>query len=115
MTEKRKYRRLSKSAWAQARALWEVAKSSLEELSARFSISKRALQFHFSKHGVSKGSQAKELAAAVEKEVFRAELADKEVLVERAKGPQGTHLHECGLAAATRFRSWCSRSAPTPS
>jgi hypothetical protein len=85
MTEKRKYRRLSESAWAEARALWEVGYSSLEELSARFGISKRALQFHFAKHGLSKGSKSRALAAAVETEVFRAELTDKEVLVERAK------------------------------
>lgn len=85
MTEKRKYRRLSESEWAEARALWEVGDSSLEELGAHFGISKRALQFHFSKHGLSKGSKAKELAAAVEKEIFRAELTDKDLLVERAK------------------------------
>jgi hypothetical protein len=85
MIEKRKYTRLSESEWAEARALWEVGDTSLEELSAHFGISKRALQFHFSKHGLSKGSKAKELAAAVGKEIFRAELTDKEVLVERAK------------------------------
>jgi hypothetical protein len=85
MTEKRKYTRLSESAWAEVRALWEVGDTSLEELSARFDISKRALQLHFAKHDVKKGAKARELAAAVEMEVFRAELTDKELLVDRAK------------------------------
>jgi hypothetical protein len=85
MTEKRKYRRLSESEWAEARALWEVGDSSLEELSAHFGVSKRTLQFHFSKHGLAKGSKARELTAAVEKEVFRRELTDKDLLVEWAR------------------------------
>jgi hypothetical protein len=85
MTEKRKYRRLSESEWAEARALWEVGDSSLEELSAHFGVSKRALQFHFKKHDVKKGSKARELAASIEKEVFRAELTNKDLLVGRAK------------------------------
>jgi hypothetical protein len=85
VTEKRKYTRLSESAWAEARALWEVGDSSLEELTKRFGVSKRALQFHFSKHALSKGSKSSELAAAVEMEVLRRELPDKEILVQRAK------------------------------
>lgn len=93
MPEKRKYRRLSESAWAEVRALWEVGDTSLEELSARFDISKRALQLHFARHDVKKGAKARELAAAVEKEVFGAEFTDKETLVERAKD-----IKECTYA-----------------
>lgn len=85
MAERRKYTRLSESAWAEARALWEVGDSSLEELSAHFAISTRALQLHFAKHGVKKGARARTLAAAVETEIFRRELSDKELLIERAK------------------------------
>jgi hypothetical protein len=75
MTAKRKYTRLSESAWAEAGALWEVGDSSLEELSERFGISKRALQFHFSKHDVKKGAKSRELGTIPGKSLGRAALA----------------------------------------
>ena len=65
--------------------MWEVGDTSLEELSAHFGVSKRTLQSHFAKHDIKKGTRSRELAAAVEAEVFSCELTDKEFLVECAK------------------------------
>ena len=82
---KRKYVRLPLSAWAELRAYWESGDHSLNELSDRYGVSRRAIQGHLSKQGCIKGAKAAEMAAVVQKEVFKSELGDKDALVARAK------------------------------
>lgn len=50
-----------------------------------FSVSRRALQLHFAKHGTAKGAKAAEFAAAVKREDFAKELPDHDLLVQRAR------------------------------
>jgi hypothetical protein len=68
--EKRKYTKLSPVTWAEVRALWETGEPTLEELTSRYGVTTRALQSHFEKNKSIKGSKAREIAAAVQKEVF---------------------------------------------
>src|SRR5664279_1665110 len=82
---KRKYVRLPLSAWAELRAYWESGDHSLNELSDRYGVSRRAIQNHLSKQGCIKGAKAAEMAAVVQKEVFKSELGDQDTLVARAK------------------------------
>jgi hypothetical protein len=82
---KRKYVRLSSSKWAELRAYWESGDHSLAELSDRYGVSPRAIQSHLSKLGSIKGAKAAEMAAAVQKEIFKNELGDRDTLVFRAK------------------------------
>jgi hypothetical protein len=82
---KRKYTRLSPSKWAELRAFWEAGDHSLAELSHRYGISQRAIQTHVSKHGSIKGAKAAEMAAVVQKEIFKQELGDQDTLVFRAR------------------------------
>jgi len=81
---KRRYKRMSPMEWAEARAFWETGEITLEELALRFDVTERALQAHFKKHSTIKGSKAKEMAAAVRKEVFADILEDPAAM--RAKG-----------------------------
>jgi hypothetical protein len=86
MTRKtRKYTRLSASAWAELRALWETGNHDLGELSDRYEVSRRALQSHFSKNGSVKGAKAAAMAAVVKEAIFKEELGDQETLTRRAK------------------------------
>jgi hypothetical protein len=80
----RKYKRLSATEWAEASALWQTGEVTLGELSARFEVTERALQSHFKKHAIVKGSEAKEVIASVQKEIFADILEDPAVM--RAKG-----------------------------
>jgi hypothetical protein len=82
---KRKYRRLASSAWAELRAYWEAGDHTLAELSDRYGVSPRAIQSHLSKLGSIKGAKAAEMAAIVQKEIFKEELGDRDTLVFRAK------------------------------
>jgi hypothetical protein len=82
---KRKYKRLSASEWAEARARWEAGNSTLEELGDHYGVSRRGLQSHFRKHGVIRGAAGAELARAIKETVLHEELGDKEVLTRRAK------------------------------
>lgn len=82
---KRKYVLLSPSAWAELRAYWEAGDHTLAELSDRYGVSPRAIQSHLSKLGSIKGSKAAEMAAVVQKEIFKNELGDQDTLVFRAK------------------------------
>src|SRR5665811_215617 len=81
----RKYVRLSLSVWAELRAYWESGDHTLAELSDRYGVSPRAIQSHLSKLGSIKGSKAAEMAAVVQKEIFKDELGDRDTLVFRAK------------------------------
>jgi hypothetical protein len=81
---KRRYKRMSPTEWAQARAFWETGEITLEELAVRFDVTQRALQAHFRKHSTIKGSKAKELATAVQEAVFADIFEDPVAL--RAKG-----------------------------
>jgi hypothetical protein len=67
------------------RAYWESGDHSLAELSDRYGVSPRAIQSHLSKLGSVKGAKAAEMAAAVQKEIFKDELGDRDTLVLRAK------------------------------
>ena len=82
---KRKYVRLSDSNWAELRAYWESGDHSLAELSDRYLVSTRAIQSHLSKLGSIKGAKAAEMAAVVQKEIFKEELGDPDTLVCRAR------------------------------
>lgn len=82
---KRKYTRLSPSKWAELRGLWETGDHDLAELSHRYGVSRRAIQSHVSKHGSVKGAKAAEMAAVVQKEIFKEELGDPDTLAFRAK------------------------------
>ncbi|MGF7163426.1 hypothetical protein FHS85_005089 [Rhodoligotrophos appendicifer] len=81
----RKYVRLSLIQWAQVRARWEAGENTLEELSAEFSVSRRAVQAHLSKHGVVKGAAAAEIAASVREEVFSECLDNHDLTLSRAR------------------------------
>src|SRR5450759_5203721 len=82
---KRKYVRLLPSKWAELRASWESGAHGLAELSDRYGVSPRAIQSHLSKLGSIKGEKAAEMAAVVQKEIFKDELGDRDTLVYRAK------------------------------
>jgi hypothetical protein len=82
--KKRKYVRLSPAVWAEIRALWAIGEATLAGLSNRYGVSTRALQMHFDKEGVTKGSQARAVAASVEAKVFEAMLRDEDQTVQRA-------------------------------
>ena len=83
--EKRKYTRLSRSAWAEIRGYWETGDHDLAELSDRFGVSRRAIQSHLKKFGSVKGSKAVAMAAAVKEQIFSAELNSPDTLLRRAK------------------------------
>jgi hypothetical protein len=82
---KRKYVRLLPSQWAELRAYWESGDHTLAELSDRYGVSPRAIQSHLSKLGSVKGAKAAEMAAVVQKEIFKDELGDRDTLVFRAR------------------------------
>jgi hypothetical protein len=84
-SKKRKYTKLSPTTWAEIEALWQAGEVTLEELTERFSVSRRALQLHFKKTGVAKGEKAAALAAAIRDEVLKEELDDKDLIIHRAK------------------------------
>ncbi len=67
------------------RALWEAGDHGLAELSDRYGVSPRTIQAHLKKLGSAKGAKAAEMAAAVQKEIFKAELGEQETFVLRAK------------------------------
>jgi hypothetical protein len=67
------------------RAHWKVGDLSLAELSEAYGVSSRALQLHFAKHGIVKGSEGAAFAAAVEEKVLEAALPDKDLTSRRAK------------------------------
>lgn len=84
-SSKRKYVRLDKATWAEIEALWEAGDTTLQELEERYDVSRRALQTHFSKRNLEKGSKATELAAAVKAQVLSESLANQDDTVQRAK------------------------------
>ena len=81
---KRKYVRLDPSTWSEIEALWETGDTTLEELEARYAVSRRALQSHFAKRKLVKGSKAAALAAVVKKKVF-SEVPNADEMTMRAK------------------------------
>jgi hypothetical protein len=83
--KRKAYVRLLPSQWAELRAFWETGDHSLAELSDQYGVSPRAIQSHVSKHGSVKGSKAAEMAAVVQKEIFKEELGDRDTFVFRAK------------------------------
>src|SRR5450830_1342606 len=87
---KRKYVRLLSSKWAELRAFWEAGDHTLAELADRYGVSPRAIQTHVSKLGSMKGAKAAEMAAVVQKEIFKGELADQDTIVCRARETRET-------------------------
>ena len=83
--EKRRYKRLTPTEWAEAEALWKTGGPTLEELAARFAVTVRALQAHFAKHGIRKGAAAAALASAVEERVLAAALPAEDELSRRIR------------------------------
>ena len=63
---KRKYTRLAESTWAEIEGLWETGETTLGELEARYSVSRRALQARFAKRGIIKGANTFDGAEATE-------------------------------------------------
>ncbi len=82
---KRKYIRIDQSTWAEIEGLWEAGDTTLQDLEARYGVSRRTLQSHFAKRGTVKGAQAAQLAAAVKQQVFSQNLADEDLTTTRAK------------------------------
>lgn len=82
---KRKYVRLTPSAWAEIDALWEIGDATLPDLAERYCVNTRTLQAHFAKHKVEKGCKAAALAASVKAEVFGTGLGDMDLTVQRAR------------------------------
>lgn len=95
--EKRKYTRLNPSKWAEVDALWELGDVTLPELSDRFDVSTRALQAHFEKNGVVKGSKARELAIEIRAEIFTRSQGDRDDIVRLA----GETHHRTFVSAST--------------
>lgn len=84
LSAKRRYVRLSEDQWAEAEAAWTSGSASLPELAHRFGATERALQAHFAKLGLEKGSAAKTLAAKVAVRVKEQQESDVGTLTERA-------------------------------
>lgn len=80
----RRYTRLSPATWAEIDALWSTGEPTLAELADRYGCTERALQAHFAKNGVTKGSAAKALAGRVTERVLAATLPDEDVTTQRA-------------------------------
>lgn len=81
---KRKYVRLSPAQWAEVDAIWELGDATLSELAERFGVSTRALQAHFEKNGIVKGSKGREWAAEIKAEIFTRSLDSKGDIVRLA-------------------------------
>jgi hypothetical protein len=84
MTTKRRYKRLSSTAWAEITAHWECGSFTLQELSDQFGVTTRALQIHFRKNNIEKGAKAQALNTAVRDEVYSRSLDDSATKVELA-------------------------------
>ncbi|MCC8941037.1 hypothetical protein H8A99_32540 [Bradyrhizobium sp. Arg68] len=82
---KRKYVRVDQSTWSEIEAHWETGDVNLQELEARYGVSRRALQSRFSKRGLVKGSKAAQIAAAVKERVFEETLPEVDEITSRAK------------------------------
>jgi len=78
--------------WVQVRAEWEIGEASLEELSHKHGVSRRALQMHFKKHGCEKGSQSKIVAQEVKEAVFAEFGADREERVRLGREARATEF-----------------------
>lgn len=81
---KRPYTRLKPAEWAEVEELWASGAATLAELSNRYGMSGRALQLHFAKRGIAKGSTAAALGAQVRAKVQVSVLADADDLAQRA-------------------------------
>lgn len=84
LSAKRRYVKLTEAEWAEAEAAWTSGSASLPELAHRFGATERALQAHFAKRGLEKGSAAKALAAKVAVRVKEQQESDVGTLTERA-------------------------------
>jgi len=85
---KRPYKRLTPATWAEIRASWETGETTLIELSTLHGVRTRTLQAHFDKHGTKKGAKAKEIAAAVEAEIYSTMTLDVHTRVQLGKETQ---------------------------
>lgn len=117
---RRKYARIDQSTWSEIEAHWETGDATLQELEARYGLSRRALQSHFSKRKLAKGSQAAEIAAVVKEKVFAQSLPDVDETAARAKATRETayqnaviveDLVMAQLAAAQRDPAQALRAA----
>lgn len=87
---KRKYVRTDQSTWAEIEGLWETGDATLQELEARYGVSRRAIQSRFAKREIVKGAQAAQLAAVVKQQVFTEGLTNSDVTTTRAKETRET-------------------------
>lgn len=87
---KRPYKRLTPSVWAEIRALWETGEVTLAELADRYGVRTRTLQAHFDKHGTQKAAKAKEIASAVQAQIYAAAGFDLEARVQLGKEAQAS-------------------------
>jgi len=90
---KRPYKKLTPATWAEVRALWETGETTLDELSERYGVRTRTLQAHFEKHGTKKAAKAKEIAAAVQAEIYSAASFDVETRAQLGKEAQASAYH----------------------
>jgi hypothetical protein len=86
----RAYNRLAPAIWAEICALWETGEPTLDELSARYSITTRALQSHFHKNGTMKGAKAMIIAAEVKEAVFADSFEDRETKIAKGRETRAT-------------------------
>lgn len=83
-TEKEKRSAMTEAQWAEAKVLWELGDTKLEELSARYGIDKASLSRGFKRRGIMKGSRSREIAeAAAAGAIEGARSAAEEIAKER--------------------------------
>lgn len=73
---KRKYRKLNVQEWAEVEAYWANGTHTLEDISAEYGVTARALQAHFKKAKIVKGESADIIRAAAHHAVRSDEVAD---------------------------------------
>ncbi|WP_156648440.1 hypothetical protein [Methylobacterium sp. Leaf108] len=81
---KRGYTKPSPAQWAEIVAQWETGEFTLAQLSHQHGVTVRGIQMHLAKHKITKGSQAKVVAANVMAKVYEETLPDVDATVQRA-------------------------------
>ena len=80
-----KQKRLTDAEWAEACALWETGEFRLDDLSAKYGVTRESLSRGLSKRGAIKGASASDHAARVAEEVKKAAQEDAAVLAKRIR------------------------------
>lgn len=89
--------------WRKATALWESGEATLEELAEKFDRHPQSFSKYFKKHGIVKGSKAKELKEKVEKKVQEEVVNDAAIIAARIKETKEEHYK---MASALAKLTW---------